>query len=156
MKEILLQLAMAGIGTAGFALLFHVRLRNLPAALLGGIGAWAAYLLLEHFTKDPLVSNMGASFLVCVWAEIMARVMKAPVNVFMITGLIPLVPGAGLYYTMLALVNQNTAELTARGSATGIAMLGIAVGIVAESVLFLYIMDLGNALRKRKKKDKNQ
>ena len=154
--QVWLQLLMALIGTTGFALLFHIKLRNLPAAGVGGIMAWGCYLLLMHYTGNELVSNMTASFIICIWAEIMARIMKAPVNVFMITGLIPLIPGAGLYYTMLSLINRDWPEMIVRAKSTGIAMLGIAIGIVAESVIFLYIRDLSGEIAKNTEKKKEK
>lgn len=155
-NESLIQILMAGIGTAAFALFFHIRVRNLPAAVVGGVIGWIVYLLFDHLTESILLSSMFAAFIVCIWSEIMARVIKAPVNVFMIPGLIPIIPGSGLYHTMRAMVNKDSASLSARGSETGLTLIGLAVGIVAASVIFVYYRDLSCAVknRKRRKTDK--
>ena len=154
MKEALLQLLMAGIGTAGFSLFFHIRLRNLPVATIGGVIGWIVYLLSDHFIGGVLISSMLAAFVVCMWSEIMARVMKAPANVFMIPGLIPIIPGSGLYQTMRAMLNKDSTALAAHGSETGLTMIGLAVGIVAVSILFLYYRDITAAAKKRKENKK--
>jgi uncharacterized membrane protein YjjB (DUF3815 family) len=37
----------------------------------------------------------------------MARIIKAPVTIFLICSIIPLVPGSGMYYTMLECVKGS-------------------------------------------------
>lgn len=150
MNESLIQILMAGLGTAGFAIYFHIRLRNLPAAVIGGVIGWVVYLLAEHLTNSILLSSLFAAFIVCIWSEIMARVIKAPVNVFMIPGLIPIIPGSGLYQTMRAMVNKDSAALSDRGTYTGLTLIGLAVGIVAASVIFVYYRDISKAAKDRK------
>ncbi len=39
--------------------------------------------------------------------ELFARYFKKPATVYIIPGIVPLVPGAGMYYTMLALVEKD-------------------------------------------------
>ena len=166
-QTVLIQIGMAALGTLGFSLYFHIRLRNLPAGMIGGVGGWAFYLLIFHLSGSVLLSSMAASFLVCIWAEVMARVMKAPVNVFMIPGLIPLIPGGGLYDTMHAVVDGDMEAFKEKGTQTGLTMIGIVVGIIGASVVFLYIAEWIAASKKHKanraekkrrkagKKDKN-
>ena len=38
--------------------------------------------------------------MVSALAELLARLLKAPATIFLVIGIIPLVPGGGLYYTM--------------------------------------------------------
>ena len=66
--------------------------------LCGGLGTLAGNVFLS-----ALVASMG----VCLWSEGMARVRKAPANIFMIPGIIPLLPGGALYYTMSALIGGD-------------------------------------------------
>ena len=42
-----------------------------------------------------------------LFSEIMARVYKAPATIFVIVGCFPLVPGKGIYQTMLYLISNN-------------------------------------------------
>ena len=43
---------------------------------------------------------------------------KRPVTTFLISGLFPLVPGAGMYYTMLAIVHNDLSEALSTGIST--------------------------------------
>lgn len=99
-KESILQVIMAGVGTLGFSIYFRVREKNVAASTAAGIIGWAIYLLIFHFTEQLFLSNFVAAFLVYLYAEIMARILKAPSNIFLIPGIIPLLPGGTLYYTM--------------------------------------------------------
>ena len=51
-----------------------------------------------------------ASAVASVMAEIFARIMKAPSTVFLISMLVPLIPGGNLYYTMSHLVLGESAQ----------------------------------------------
>ena len=86
------------LGSAGFALLFNVRKQLLPLAALGGALCWGAYLLAGVWTQSVFVQSFAASAVTAVWSEILARVKKTPAQQYLIVGLIPLVPGATLYY----------------------------------------------------------
>ncbi len=150
LREALLQLAMAGLGTFAFALIFHVKARNLAAASAGGVLGWLVYLLVREPAGGVFLPSLVAAFFICTWAEAMARALKAPVNVFMIPGLIPIIPGGGLYDTMRAVVDGDRAAMAAKGYSTAIAMVGIVAGILASSLLFLYLMEAVGAVKRRR------
>ena len=65
-----------------------------------------------------------------VFAEIMARVCKAPATVFTILSEIALIPGGSLYITMHHLVGGRQAEALSYGLHTVMVALAIALGIV--------------------------
>jgi uncharacterized membrane protein YjjB (DUF3815 family) len=89
------------IATFCFSILTNVRGKNLIFASLGGGITWLIYL----FTYSNLhISNTFSFFIASVFAaaysEMMARVLRTPVTTFLISAIIPLVPGSGMYYTM--------------------------------------------------------
>lgn len=139
-KESILQVIMAGVGTLGFSIYFRVREKNVAASTAAGIIGWAIYLLIFHFTEQLFLSNFVAAFLVYLYAEIMARILKAPSNIFLIPGIIPLLPGGTLYYTMQAIVEGDRDTSVLQGTQTAIITVGIAAGIVVGTVLFYYIV----------------
>ncbi len=139
-KESILQVIMAGIGTLGFSIYFRVREKNVAASTAAGIIGWAIYLLIFHFTEQLFLSNFVAAFLIYLYAEIMARILKAPSNIFLIPGIIPLLPGGTLYYTMQAIVEGDRDTAVLQGTQTAIITVGIAAGIVVGTVLFYYIV----------------
>ncbi|MDD4773178.1 MAG: threonine/serine exporter family protein, partial [Eubacteriales bacterium] len=60
----------------------------------------------DYFTNILSAYFLGTLFVAAI-GEIMARVMKIPSSVFVIPAIIPLVPGYGLYLSMLLLVQND-------------------------------------------------
>ena len=100
MRDIVIQLVTAFAGSLGFALLFHVRREKLLLASLGGLLAWGVYLLMGLATDQDVVRYFVASVALAVYAESLARVVKCPATLFIVTASIPLIPGGSLYHTM--------------------------------------------------------
>lgn len=142
MKQNIVQVLMAGIGTLGFALYFRVNKKHIAAATIGGLLAWTIYLIIYNMTGSIFWGNMVASMIVCIWSELMARILKAPTNTFMIPGIIPLLPGGTLYYTMEAMLQRNNKVFVQKGLETVMITVGIVAGIVAVSVIFVYFLTL--------------
>ena len=84
----------------------------------GGAVTWIVYLLTESMTGGLFIPYFTASVFVAVYAEIMARVNRAPATIFLTAAAVPLIPGGSLYYTMEGLVNQDNAMFVQNGVAT--------------------------------------
>ena len=112
-----------------FALLFHTPRHCLLAAALTGLAGYAGYMAGMIF----LGSTVGASFIgaliVAVLSEWLARRKKAPAIIFSMNGIVPLVPGAGLYRTMLSLVLEEYDQAAAIGVETMLVSAGIALAV---------------------------
>ena len=99
-----------------------------------------------------LLSDMGgisqlvlATIVTATLAEIFARVLKTPATVLLIIGIIPLVPGGGIYYTMEALVNGDMAMFARFGLETVASAGAIAVGSSLVSAVTRILMAQKNA-----------
>ena len=134
MMHPMIQIICAAIGTFGFSIFFRVRSAHLPFATLGGIISWSVYLLAD-IRFDVFISTLFASFMICLWAELMARVKKAPATVFLVPGIIPLLPGSALYYTMSGFVGKDHGLFLSKGSETLYTAIGIVGGILFASEL---------------------
>ena len=135
MSNPVIMLITATISTFGFSILFYVHPRRLPVATLGGTLTCSVYLLAAHFLGGELIPNMLAALVGAGFSEIMARVTKAPVPVYMMPSVITLVPGSKLYETMFGIVTGDYATAATAGMSTLEIALGIAGGIVIASVL---------------------
>lgn len=136
----------AALASTGFALVFELRRwQHIVAASFAGAMSWLVYLMADDFV-GPIGCNFLATVAVALLAEIFARMFKAPATVFLITGIIPLVPGGGLYYTMDALIDGNMALFAEKG----IEAAGIAGAIAAGSSL---VSSMVRILPKRKQKN---
>lgn len=132
----LIQLASAGLGSLGFALLFNLRGAKLFWASLGGVISWGAYLVAMMFWPNEAGSYLIAAFLLTVYAEIMARVQFSPVTVYLVAGTIPLIPGASLYRTMSFAVSGDWSTALSNGVHTLLLAAAISGGILACMVLW--------------------
>ena len=97
--HLLLQALAAFIGTAAFALLFGIdREHYVPAGVIGAIG-WALYLILvRNCSATPVVATLAASTLVCIVSRMAAIPYRIPAQGFLLCGIFPLVPGAGIFW----------------------------------------------------------
>jgi uncharacterized membrane protein YjjB (DUF3815 family) len=121
------------MGTLSFAILFNIKGKKLFLAALGGGISWFFYLLLFHFNGSLLESLFFASIIGGIFSEVMARLLKTPVTTFVICTVIPLVPGSGMYYTMLETIQGNINKSLSVGLETIASAGAIAVGLVFVS-----------------------
>ncbi|QLK85396.1 threonine/serine exporter family protein [Staphylococcus sp. 17KM0847] len=66
----------------------------LPAGLCGGFGYLIYHLTQVEFGIDGIYASLCGSFALGIISHLMARRYKSPVIIFMIPGIIPLVPGS--------------------------------------------------------------
>ena len=135
----LIKLIAAAFGTLGFALLFKVRAKHLPFAVLCGLFTYAIYYTVLFFDGSLFAAAFLATVFTSIFAEISARICRAPAILFLIPGTIPIVPGGDLYHTMRMLLSENFSgsfEYLLGALMIGI---GIAGGIVMMSVLISLI-----------------
>ncbi len=123
------------LATIFIAILFQVPKRNVVlTALGGGLGCLINELCLLAGLSD-FFSIFLASLTLAMYSEIMARVRKTTVPTFLISGLFPLVPGAGMYYTMLAIVHHELDNALSTGINTLSTAALMALGILFVSTL---------------------
>ena len=123
----------AVLASLGFGILFNVRGdKLLVAALIGGVGGVIYYVCLQ-FGNSEGMSLFLASIMVSLLSQIFARLLKCPVTTFLICAIIPLVPGGGMYYTMLEVISNNIDGAIILGFETIIQACCIAIGCILVS-----------------------
>lgn len=133
LREIAVPCICSFIACCAFGVQFNIRFRHLTAAAVGSAVSQIIYYLLEAGDMSAVKCCFIASAAVSVYSEIMARCLKAPVNMYLIVGIIPLVPGGLTYYTMLALVTGDSDTFVSRGADAVSVAFAIAMGIFAVS-----------------------
>lgn len=103
-----MQFCWAFLSILGFSVRVNLKGWKLLFLALGGGLSWALYLIILHYSDSLLYSIFGSVILVCIYSEIVARLFKVPVSVFVTCVIIPLVPGSSLYYAMQAYISGNT------------------------------------------------
>ncbi len=132
------------IGSLGFGILFNIRGKRLVAAAVGGLISWALFLLLGGILPDEAARYFIVSAALSLYSEIMARFLKTPTTTFLMTGLIPLIPGGGLYYTMTNAFSGELEGFFSRGLSTLSLAVALALGVIVVTVIFNLINNYKN------------
>lgn len=139
----------AFLACAGFCIVFEIRkpLFILLSCVTGAVG-WLVFLLLADIGSG-VVRYLLATIVVSVLSEIFARILKAPATIFLVIGIVPLVPGGGLYYAMDALINGDYALFAQKGIETAACAGAIAAGVsVVTSIARMVASQRMDARRK--------
>ena len=94
------QAVMIFVACTGFFILFNVHDWGSILCALGGVFTWMTYLLCRDLGMSIYSMNFFAAVVSALYSELMARSRKYPVTSYLVISLLPLVPGAGIYYTM--------------------------------------------------------
>ena len=124
------------LGCAGFALIFNIHGPGIVICALGGCLAWTAYLITVDLTGSVVFANLIGGLVASLYAEIMARIRKFPAIAYLVVAIFPLIPGAGVYYTMNYAVHNDMAMFASKGMETAAIAGAIALGIVLVSTAF--------------------
>ena len=127
------------IGSLGFGIIFNIKGKNLIFASLGGGVSWLSYLIFLKLGVSDIMAMFFSSIVFSIYSEIFARILKTPVTTLVICCLIPLVPGAGMYNTMYAVVTGNTSEALNTALTTIASAGNLALGIILVSTITIHI-----------------
>lgn len=138
----LTQSLIAALATYWFGIIFNVKGKKLIYASTAGGISWFVYVYSLSFDIANPLAYFIASIILTIYSEIFARILKTPVTTILVPGLIPLVPGAGIFYTMLYTVQNNTTTAFFRGLDTLFAAGALAFGIVFVSSISKILKDI--------------
>lgn len=125
----------AFLACIGFCVLFDIHGIGIVLTSLGGSLGWLCYLLCQAVGGGVGTSAFVAGISIAAYAEIMARIRRCPASGYLLIAFFPLVPGAGLYYTMkYYLAGDDAAFLASARSALSMAG-GLALGVLLVSSL---------------------
>ena len=147
MEYIVVQLTTAFIGSLGFAIILKIRGKQILYAGIGGVLSWGVYLWAYAQLDSYFTANFIAALFVAVYAEVMARVNKAPATIFLTAAAIPLIPGRNLYNTMYGIISEDRAFAWENANTAIVISLAISFGFVFVAVVNKYLSRL-KAFRK--------
>jgi len=93
--ELAAQFFIAGVGTLCFAILFACPRKSLFFCGLVGAVGWFVYELAVMLGADSAAASLLAVIPLTLLTRVFAITLKMPVTVFLLSGIFPLVPGAG-------------------------------------------------------------
>jgi uncharacterized membrane protein YjjB (DUF3815 family) len=131
--EYITQFIVAMIATLGFAIVFSAPKAELVFCGISGAIGWIFYSIFANSFSAPTLGNVVGALLLTVFSRSLAAKRKNPVTVYLISGIFPLVPGAGIYYTSYYLIMNDMAHFSEYGLSTlktaGAIVMGIILGM---------------------------
>lgn len=148
--KILIQFFLSMLATYGFTIYFKLpkKVRLVTSALSGFI--WVIYELLFDFSGNYIISFLISSFLIGIFSETFAIHFKKPATVFTLPCLIPLVPGAGMYYIMYYFIESNYILMREQVIKTTLTTSALALGIVLSQGLVRIIREIIKSMKNKK------
>lgn len=133
LKTLLFQFLAAFLGTVAFSVIFQVPRRYY--ADCGGIGGlgWIVCWLLMQADVSAYFSTLVATIFVVLSSRLCGTWLKCPVTVFLLSGIFPLVPGVGIYWTLYYLIEGNVLKCSEYGRHS----MGIA-GAIVLGIIFTF------------------
>lgn len=133
--------ALAGtVGAVGFAMLFNVHGKKLILIALGSLLSWCCFIGCRN--EGVFYAFFCATLAAALIGEILARVAKGPVLLFLVPMLIPLIPGSDLYYTMSNLVNGEQERFMHHAKLLVTEAGAIALGIICAAAIARFVITL--------------
>ena len=133
----IIQFVAGMVSCVGFAYLFNCPKKAiLSAAFAGGCG-WITYAYaVNNLAQHAIAATLYGTLVLAAICELLAHLRKDAVTIFIIPAILPLVPGAGLYYTLRYLIEGELSLALDKGLVTIGCALAIAIGIIIVSSVF--------------------
>ena len=137
----IIQFLVAMIATIAFSILFSAPKKELLFCGFTGALGWIVYYVMTQKNINLIFSAAIATFVLTIFARSFAVIRRNPATVYLVTGIFPLVPGAGIYYTAYYLFTRNNTMSGLKAIETfemaGAIVFGIVFGFAIPQKLFL-------------------
>ncbi|MFA9462936.1 MAG: threonine/serine exporter family protein [Velocimicrobium sp.] len=155
----LVQFIVSMFATLSFAILFFApKEQYLYCSITGAVG-WITYYLLTKHAVSIGMAAMIATFVLTLLSRQLSVIRKVPATIYLMTGIFPLVPGAGIYYTAYYLITNDMSMASTKGVETfliaGAIVLGIIFGFAVPQQMF-YKVKPGNPAKTINKQERNR
>lgn len=138
MVKYILEMFYCAAATFFFALMMNAPKKTL---IYSSMTASLGYLVYEYFIikGNPLLAFFLGTMLIATFGEVFARKLKMPATIFIFPSVIPIVPGFGLYETILALVQDDIPLALETGVST---ILNIGCMAIAMTLVSLFALKI--------------
>ncbi len=123
------------IATFSFSVLFAAPKKEWGFCGLSGAIGWIVYYALYENGAHIVVATVIATLSLTVFSRVLAVLRKHPATVYLLAGIFPLVPGAGIYYTSYYLITGEMEMFSYKGLETFEIAAAIVFGIIFAFVI---------------------
>ena len=142
MTSLLIQFIYALFATCGFCIIFKVPLKHIPVCIIVGALCWSCYQICMHYGASAVISCFIASCFAGLLSDICSRLFKEASTIFTIPGMICLVPGSNIYYTMESLLQNDMSDTAQIGTQTLLLAGSIAAGLLTIGAVIQVIRSI--------------
>ncbi|KAF0995930.1 threonine/serine exporter family protein [Geobacillus sp. TFV-3] len=131
----MVQLLLSFVASSLFGVIFNIPKRLLPHSGFVGMSGWAMYMAAARSGIDGVAATFVAAFFVAFLSNGFARRYRTPATIFIVSGIIPLVPGGTAFEAMRHVVmNDYNAAISLAAKAFMISG-AIAMGLIFSEVI---------------------
>ncbi len=130
-------------GTLALAAFFCVKPKYYPVLTALSAMVYTVYELSLRLSGSAFPAAFLSALCCAACAELLARIFRAPVILFVTPGTIAIVPGSGLYYAMSALLSGNLSDSFDRLLTTLQISAGLAAGTFFVTMTVSVIREVG-------------
>ncbi len=132
----------------GFGYIFNCPIKAIIKGCIAGGFGWTTYKITLQMGHGTVIATFIGALVLSIICEICARMYKDAVTVFTIPAILPLVPGAGLYYTMLYFIQNNYDLALAKGIETLGNAVAIAIAILIVSSITRFVFKVAKGIHR--------
>lgn len=135
MIEMLLQTLATFMLTVSFCVILATPRSEWIFCGISGIVSYLVNQLILTSGIHQILATLGASMALSLSSRMLAVLRRQPVTVYLMPGIFPLAPGAGIYFTAYYLIAGDMEAFSQEGMKTLETAVAIALGIVFASGL---------------------
>ena len=133
---------LALFATLGFSIIFKVPLKDIPACvIIGGLG-WITDLIAVQYFDSPVFGCFMGACVVGLCSTFAASMFKDATTIFIIPGILCLVPGLKIFNTMVELLRKDISGAADLGLETMLMAGAIAMGLLVTGAIINAIRDV--------------
>ena len=134
--ELILQFLVSAVATIAFAVLFSAPVKELWLCGFNGAIGWIIYyIMVNDMDYHAAFASTIATFTLSLLARLFAVRREMPATVYLLPGIFPLVPGAGIYYTAYYLFIGDEITSGLKGIETFEVAGAIVIGIICGAIV---------------------
>lgn len=97
LETAIFQVVASYFATIAFSILCNINKKKIFIGGFSGALGWASYLIGMYFLNSLVLATFLASFIVGLMSLRLAVIFKTPATIFRVLGVVPIVPGLGMY-----------------------------------------------------------
>ena len=107
---IFIQFIAAFIAVAAFSINLEIPKKHIIIVGIVGALGWVTYIICDYYNLPNIFAYFISALVVTILSLILSQILKAISTIFLIPGILPIVPGVAMYKMIYYLINNNLKE----------------------------------------------